>query len=104
VKREPLRQEIKHRLAAAFGPRLRGVVLYGSEARGDATDDSDIDLLVLLDGPLSVGADLRAIINALYDLQLQIGRPIHAMPGEYNEYEAAELFLYQEVRREGLWL
>ena len=33
-----------------FGDRLRGIRLYGSTARGDWTPESDIDVLVLLDG------------------------------------------------------
>jgi predicted nucleotidyltransferase len=41
--------EAKERLRATYGDRLRRVVLYGSYARGDATADSDVDLLVVLD-------------------------------------------------------
>lgn len=33
---------IKSRLQAVYGDRLRGVILYGSEARGEATPDSDV--------------------------------------------------------------
>ena len=36
-------------LARGFGVRLRGVLLYGSRARGDHRPDSDLDLLVVLD-------------------------------------------------------
>lgn len=36
-------------LREAFGPRLRYVGLQGSYLRGEATEDSDIDLMVLLD-------------------------------------------------------
>jgi len=52
MERERLLREVKARLAAAFGERLKGVILYGSEARGAAEPDSDIDFLVLLDGPV----------------------------------------------------
>lgn len=37
------------RAAEGFGPALVGVVLYGSWARGEATEASDIDVLVVLE-------------------------------------------------------
>ena len=49
---------IKTPLAEAFAQRLCGVVLYGSEARGNAEPDSDIDVLVLLAAPFDYGKDL----------------------------------------------
>jgi hypothetical protein len=45
-------------LTAAFGARLHAVVLFGSEARGQAAPDSDIDLFVVLDGPHAPFEDL----------------------------------------------
>ena len=37
------------RLRAAFGERVREVVLFGSYARGEADEDSDVDVLVVID-------------------------------------------------------
>ena len=34
-----------------YGNSLRGIILYGSCARGDFSSDSDIDVLVLLNVP-----------------------------------------------------
>lgn len=100
--REELLGDIKSRLRAAHGDRLCGVVLYGSEARGDAGPDSDIDVLVLLKGPICNWRDLEANIKALYPLALKLERPISAKPVDIKEYEAAEFPLYRNAKREGI--
>lgn len=100
--RQRLLAEIKRRLLTAHGRRLRSVVLYGSEARGDSQIDSDIDVLVLLDGPVDYGKDLRTNIDALYDLVLALERPISAKPVDLVAYEAAEYPLYVNAKAEGV--
>lgn len=93
--------EVKQRLLMAHGHRLRGVVLYGSEARGTPQPDSDLDVLVLLDGPIDYGKDVRTNIDALYDLVLALERPISAKPVDITVYEAAKYPLYRNAKAEG---
>lgn len=93
---------IKAALTAEYGDRLKGVVLYGSTARGEAERESDIDLLVILDGPFQLGKELETIIHALYPLQLEVLRPIHAMPVSEKDYMSGEYALYRNARREGI--
>lgn len=102
VNRQELLSGMKRRLAKAHGRRLRGVVLYGSEVRGDARPDSDIDVLVLLDGPIDYAQDLRTNIDALYDLVLALERPISAKPVDIAAYEAAAYPLYRNAKAEGV--
>jgi len=101
---EDLRKEIRSRLDAAFRERLRGVLLYGSEARNEARAESDVDLMVLLDGPVRLGRDLDTIVGALYPIQLEIDAPIHATPVSADAFEAGEWGVYRNARREGVLL
>jgi uncharacterized protein len=94
--------DIKARLAKAHGLRLVGVVLYGSEARGQSTAQSDIDLLVLLADPVDYGHDLETNLAALYPLSLEIGRRISAKPVSAREYETIDCPLYRAAHREGI--
>lgn len=102
--REELLNRIKDCLEDTYGDRLQGVVLYGSEARGEAEPDSDIDLLVLLKGPVQFGKDLRTNIDVLYDLQLEVIRPIHAMPVDVEIFRTGKYAVYRNAQKEGVFV
>ncbi len=104
MEREELRRELKRRLENAFGERLKGVIIHGSEARGEAREDSDIDVMVLLEGPIDLWDDIGRGIEATYDLTLQLGRPVHPEPVDVEAYEKGEFALYRNVKKEGIVL
>jgi predicted nucleotidyltransferase len=102
--RDELNRELKRRLEEAFGDRLRGAIVYGSEARGEASEDSDIDVMVLLDGPVCLWDDIGRGVDATYDLTLELGRPIHPDPVDAEEFEKGEFAIYRSVKEEGFLL
>jgi uncharacterized protein len=95
-------RKCKETLAQYYGPRLKGVILYGSMARGEASLDSDIDLLVLLSAPLDYFTELRQIVNLLYPIQLESEQLISAKPALASDYEVGSISLYRNARREGV--
>ena len=98
----PIIRNCKETLEKYYGSRLKGVILYGSMARGEAGPASDIDLLVLLSPPFDYFAELRQLVDLLYPIQLESEQLISAKPALASEFELGSLSLYRNARREGV--
>lgn len=94
---------IKTAIAECMGnDRLKGVFLFGSEARSCSTESSDIDILVLLEGPVHHGLDLQEVISATYSIQLEIDKFLHFVLADVEDYNAGDYALYRIVKSEGV--
>lgn len=63
---------VKESLSRLYGPRLCGVYLFGSYARGEADPESDVDVVVL-DRIERYGAKIRRTGGIVSDLSLEYG-------------------------------
>ena len=63
------------------------VILYGSEARGDARPDSDIDLLIIVDKEQLTYAETSKITDPLYELELQGDCSVFISPLVYTRQQ-----------------
>lgn len=97
-------QQCKYILQSHYQSRFRGLILYGSSARQEATASSDIDLLVLLEEPFDYFHELRTIVALLYPVQLESERLISAKPASVEEFEQGTISLYRQAKREGVRL
>jgi predicted nucleotidyltransferase len=91
--------EAARQLEAAYGERLRQVVLFGSWVRGEAHEESDVDLIVVLDQIENRARERDRLVEVLYDLEVESGRAIEAFPvGEADAQSGARPFVVAAVR------
>ncbi len=106
-------EEVLGRLARGleemYGPRYGGLVLYGSYARGEARDGSDVDLLVLLEEDEQGGAGrverTREVLRmepVVWPLSLESGYVLSVLPVGVGELRRAEEPFLWNAREEGL--
>jgi len=82
---------------------IEKIILFGSKARGDDDDESDIDLL-LLTKRIITWNERKAIIDSLYDIQLDyevIISPFVVPSKEWYEGTFSVLPIYNEVLHDG---
>lgn len=100
-RRERSFDEFARRLREELGDAVHEIVLYGSTARGEATETSDVDVLVVVDGPIR--EDQREVVSRLaFDVGLEYDVAIsyHVQSRERFESRRSDPFL-QNVRRDG---
>lgn len=104
--RHPQLDEILARLRSylreTYGDRLSQIILYGSQARGDADLDSDIDVLVVLKDSFDFGTEVKRTNDFIADLCLECTVLISVAFAGADQVEAARMPFFLNVRREGI--
>lgn len=85
-----------------YGARFRGLLLYGSYARGTAWEGSDVDLLLLLDGPVDPAREIIASEAVTYPLSLDSGLLLAVMPADYDAYQRGEGIFFSTIREDAM--
>ncbi len=92
---------MRQRLESLYGKRLSKVILFGSQAREDADEGSDIDVLVVLTGMVEPSDEVSRTIRDVADLSLQNDTVVNCIFVSSDEYEEGQSPLMLNVRREG---
>jgi predicted nucleotidyltransferase len=94
--------ELRKGLEELYGDRFRDLLLYGSFARGDAREGSDVDLLLLLDGPVITSREISRVQPLKWPLSLTHDIVLSVMPVSYEAFKKGETAFLRTVRQEAV--
>lgn len=94
--------QIKENLIKLYGERIKEVILYGSHARGEATKDSDVDVLVIVDESLNPFEVRKAIGDLLFDILLEQGELVSVIAVPERLFEDYNSPFVLNVKKEGV--
>lgn len=90
-----------------LGNRIKKIILYGSYARGDYNNSSDIDILVLTDyNQEEFYSVLKMISRMTYDIELDNNVILVPLINNITNYNAGieEIPFYTNIQKEGVVL
>ncbi len=89
-------------LSKVYSGRGPQVLVYGSYARRQDTEASDVDLLLLYPNKIRPGEEIRRLSPLLSDLNLQYQVLFSVMPIDESGYRYAEGPFWENIHREGI--
>lgn len=88
-----------------YGDKIVRILLYGSYARGTASEDSDIDIVALVNGEREqLQQDIKKIWDITSDMELDYGVILSPTVIPYNEFEKykRDIPYYRNIDKEGI--
>lgn len=96
-------EELKRNLTELLGERLKKLVLYGSRARGDYDEDSDIDIAIIVRG---LTRELKnQILDMVADIEMEHLTPLSTLVLSEEDFELLkkrERRIALDIEREGI--
>jgi predicted nucleotidyltransferase len=95
---------LRNYLRKEYQDRLNRVILFGSQARGDATPTSDIDILIVLQDPVDASAELDRTSQFIAQFCLEHSILIARLFMSRSRFESENSPLLRNIRQEGITL
>ena len=100
-------EDLNRNLKDIYGSHLKEIILFGSYARHDNDDESDMDIMVLVDLDDEERKEYRkALVEKITDLSIHYNIIISVIDNNDYEFKKRVSYVpfYKNVVNEGVWL
>jgi predicted nucleotidyltransferase len=104
INQENILTEIKNFIQKLYQDKLDKIILFGSRARGDYRQDSDVDILIVLKNDFNYSQEIEKTSDFIGQLSLNYDMVISRSFANSFEYINSKIPFFLNVRREGIIL
>ena len=97
-----LLNKLKSGLVALYGDRLFSVILFGSHVRGEATSESDIDVMIVLVDPVNAVEERAKMSSLFWYFLREYDELVSIIPISKSRFLEGEISFLRVVKREGI--
>lgn len=97
-----LANKIKEHLIKTYGERIKQVILYGSQVRGETTQDSDVDILVVVDESTNPFEVRKSLSDLLFDIILEEGELVSVIAVPEHFFKNYNSSFLLNMKKEGV--
>jgi type I restriction enzyme S subunit len=97
-----LLKEFKTNVSRIYGEQLKAVYLYGSYARGENVEGSDLDIVVVLKDFQRRAAEIRRTSDLVGDISLDYEITVSPLFLREKEWEVNKFALLRNIKAEGV--
>lgn len=94
--------QVKSALEGIYGPRLRGVYLYGSAAKDKLTKDSDVDLAIILDKISNRFTEYERTSQLGSQVSLEYNTLVSFFFACDNDFKTGRFSIHRAIKQEGI--
>jgi predicted nucleotidyltransferase len=95
-------KELKDGLTQMYGDRLKGIYLYGSYARGDYRQGSDVDVMILLADFKNYWEELERSTELASDLSLKYDVTLSRLIMKEIQWKQSDMPVLRNIRKDGV--
>lgn len=99
---EKLLEILKQKLEERYQEQLEQIILFGSQARREATPESDVDIAVVLKGCVNPVEEIKKNNGWLSDLCLETDALINCLYLSTEQYHTKKTPLIRNIKMEGI--